>query len=605
MDFESAGLNEPLLKAVKKLGFSEPMPVQAAVLPILLTESTDIVGLAQTGTGKTGAFGLPLLQLIDPAKRHTQGVILCPTRELCLQITQDLQDFSQYIDGLNVVAVYGGAAISQQVTRIKRGAQVIVATPGRLLDLIRRKVVKLQQVSYAILDEADEMLNMGFQEDIDTILSNLPDERNIWLFSATMPRGVARIAKNYLKEPREVTVGKANEAADNIAHSYYMVQEKHRYQALKRIMDFHPRMYGLIFCRTRRETQQVAEKLLQDGYVAESLHGDLSQGQRDAVMRKFRNQSVKILVATDVAARGLDVDDITHVIHYKLPEEASIYTHRSGRTARAGKSGASVVLLNLNESRKIRDLERSGITFEAKQIPSGRAICEKQLFFLVEKIVQTEINRDEIEDFLPAVYEALGGFEKEELIQRFVSAEFSRFLDYYRHAADINVKPGKGKRGKNAYEREQPGRGRRGKEKGSVRSQGKPRMENAHRFFINVGKMDNIGAGAIVRLVCEKAHIPSEMIGGIKLNREFSFFEVDQDIAEHVKASLRNASLDGRRVEISDVRRKSSRGGGGGKKGGDYAGNKKSGGYAGKSGGYAGKKKPSKPHRKGGKPKED
>jgi ATP-dependent RNA helicase DeaD len=324
MDFESTGLNPQLLKAVKKLGFEAPMPVQAAVLPILLTEATDIVGLAQTGTGKTGAFGLPLLQLIDPMKRHTQGVILCPTRELCLQITNDLKDFGQYIDGLNVVAVYGGAAITTQISQIRRGAQVIVATPGRLLDLMRRNVVKLQQVSYAVLDEADEMLNMGFQEDIDSILSTLPNERNVWLFSATMPRGVARIAKTYLKDPREVTVGTANESAANITHSYY------------------------IFCRTRKETQQVAENLLQDGYVAESLHGDLSQGQRDAVMRKFRSQTVRILVATDVAARGLDVNDITHVIHYKLPDDAAIYTHRSGRTARAGKSGASIALLNMN-----------------------------------------------------------------------------------------------------------------------------------------------------------------------------------------------------------------------------------------------------------------
>ncbi|MFT5125429.1 MAG: ATP-dependent RNA helicase DeaD, partial [Verrucomicrobiales bacterium] len=567
MDFESTGLNPQLLKAVKKLGFEAPMPVQAAVLPILLTEATDIVGLAQTGTGKTGAFGLPLLQLIDPMKRHTQGVILCPTRELCLQITNDLKDFGQYIDGLNVVAVYGGAAITTQISQIRRGAQVIVATPGRLLDLMRRNVVKLQQVSYAVLDEADEMLNMGFQEDIDSILSTLPNERNVWLFSATMPRGVARIAKTYLKDPREVTVGTANESAANITHSYYMVHEKHRYQALKRIMDFHPRMYGLIFCRTRKETQQVAENLLQDGYVAESLHGDLSQGQRDAVMRKFRSQTVRILVATDVAARGLDVNDITHVIHYKLPDDAAIYTHRSGRTARAGKSGASIALLNMNEARKMRDLERSGISFEAKQIPSGRDICEKQLFFLVEKIVKTEINSTEIEGYLPKVYESLGGFDKDELIQRFVSAEFSRFLDYYRHSADINV-TAKGRQGsekrfdreRGSSDRDRRGRdGDRGRdrgEKGAVRSAGgspRPRMDNAHRFFINMGKMDNIGAGAIVRLVCEKASISSDMIGGIKLNREFSFFEVDKDIAEHVKASLRNASLDGRRVEVSDV----------------------------------------------------
>jgi ATP-dependent RNA helicase DeaD len=547
MDFESTGLSQPLLQAVGNLGFTKPMPVQAEVLPILLSESTDLVGLAQTGTGKTAAFGLPLLQRIDLGRKHTQSVILCPTRELCMQITGDLQNFGRFLDGLNVVAVYGGAPIGRQITLIRKGAQVIVATPGRLLDLMRRKVVQLNQVSYAVLDEADEMLNMGFQEDIDAILSTLPDQRNVWLFSATMPKGVARIAKNYLTNPREVTIGKANVAADNITHSYCVVHEKHRYQALKRMMDFYPRMYGLIFCRTRQETKHVAENLLQDGYVAEALHGDLSQDQRDTVMRKFRAQAVRALVATDVAARGLDVDDITHIIHYRLPEDPAIYTHRSGRTARAGKSGASIAILNLKESWRIRDLERGGMRFEAIKIPSGRAICEKQLFYLVEKIVNTKINQKEIEGYLPAVSDALRGFSKEELIQRLVSAEFARFLDYYRHSDDINVtdRRGKGRHAGERTERDKPG-------KRQPRDRAGRKMENAHRFTINVGKSSHVGAGAIVRLVCENSGIPSEMIGGIKLDLEHSTFEVERHVADQVKASLKNAKIDGHHVRVSD-----------------------------------------------------
>ena len=425
MNFKKLGLISELTNAVEGLGFDAPTPIQESAIPALLANDRDFVGLAQTGTGKTGAFGLPLIQLVDPAIRRPQGIIICPTRELCMQIAADMVRFSTNIRKMGVVAVYGGASIFNQIKRIKSGAQIIVATPGRLLDLINRRVVKPACISHVILDEADEMLNMGFQEDIDAILNHMPGEKRIWLFSATMPPGVAAIARNYLTAPLEVTVGGKNQSPKNIAHTCYVILEKHRYPALKRIIDFSPGMFGLIFCRTRNETRTVAEALVGDGYQAEALHGDLSQDQRDYVMRKFRSGAVQLLVATDVAARGLDVDDITHVINYNLPDETETYTHRSGRTARAGKSGASVVLVNKKEMYKIRRVERlNKIRFYFGKIPDGRDICQKQLLGLVEKIATTRVNRQEMDAYLPAVYEALEKFDKKELIDRFISAEF-------------------------------------------------------------------------------------------------------------------------------------------------------------------------------------
>jgi len=544
MNFRLLGLKEELVEAVEGLGFDTPMPIQEKAIPALLSDGRDFVGLAQTGTGKTGAFGLPLIQHIDLAIAGPQGIIICPTRELCMQITDDMVKFSKNIQKLGVTAVYGGASIVNQIRRIKTGVHIIVATPGRLLDLINRRVIPLSHVSHLILDEADEMLNMGFKEDIDAILKKMPKEKRTWLFSATMPSGVAAIARNYLVNALEVTVGGKNGGPKNIAHTCYVILEKDRYQALKRIIDFTPDMFGLVFCRTRHETRKVAEALIQDGYQAEALHGELSQNQRDYVMRKFRNGSIRLLVATDVAARGLDVNDITHVLNYNLPDETEAYTHRSGRTARAGKSGESVVFINKKEVYKIRRLEKKRkIRFRFGEIPKGTDICKKQLFGLVDKIVSSDVNIEAIEAYLPEVYKALDEFDKEELINRFISAEFNRFLKYYRKTGDINVKIGNLK----ATAPVKIKRGSRG------RANGKFRLKKTQRFFINFGRLDKINAGAIVRFICKNSGIRSDMIGAINLNREYSFFEVNQSAAGIVNESLNNVRLDGRQVRVRKV----------------------------------------------------
>ena len=529
MNFSTLKLKPEIIRAVDQLGFEQATPIQEKIIPQLLTGDIDIIGLAQTGTGKTAAYGLPLIQLIDFDSKHLQGLVICPTRELCVQITGDLKRFARYITKARIAAVYGGADMRDQISLIKKGVQIIVATPGRLLDLVNRKAVKLGTVSYAVLDEADEMLNMGFQEDIDDILERTPSVKRTWLFSATMPRAAAKIADTYMNHPVTISAGSRNKVAENISHACYIVKEKNRYLALKRMIDYTPDIFGLIFCRTRLETQAVAEKLMKDGYNAEPLHGDLSQLQRNQVMKKFRDKTLQLLVATDVAARGLDVDDITHVINYKLPDEAERYTHRSGRTARAGKSGISIVLAKTREVRRVKELEsRSGIRFEVKQIPTGRAVCEKQLSAMMERIASTQIDNAEIDSYLPPVLETLSSLSKEELIRRFVSAEFNRFLDYYRGAEDINVKVKKRKT--KAYKAEHRLAG------------------NIQRFFINVGRLDKLKEGAIVRLVCDTSGISSKNIGRIELKREFSFFDVDKRVASKVLNSLRGVTLDGRKV---------------------------------------------------------
>jgi ATP-dependent RNA helicase DeaD len=531
MKFDELGLQKRLLKAVEALGFEQPTPIQEEVIPALLKGPSDLVGLAQTGTGKTAAYGLPMLQLVDFKHLSLQGLVICPTRELCLQITNDLMQLARFLKDAQCVAVYGGASMTQQIQGLKRGAQVVVATPGRLLDLIRRKAVRTADIRICVLDEADEMLSMGFQEELDEIMKLTPATKRTWLFSATMPSEAARIAQAYMTNPVEVTIGRRNVSAANIEHTCYVIKEKDRYPALKRLIDFAPDIYGLIFCRTREETRSVAEKLMKEGYNAEALHGDLSQEQRTAIMRKFRERTLQILVATDVAARGLDVDAITHVINYNLPDEAERYTHRSGRTARAGKSGASLVLVNTREARRIPDLERrSGIRFIMGRIPQGRDICEKQLFAMVEKMVRVEVNRQEIEPYLPPVYKILQDLGKEELIQRFVSLEFNRFLDYYRHSDDLNAHVAIGRKSK-------------------AKPQRLPDKE-MQRLFINVGRMDNIREGAIVRLVCEQAGIGSDKIGQIQLQREYTLFDVDKQVAAMVVKALRGAKLDKRKVEI-------------------------------------------------------
>ncbi len=573
MSFQNLDLNDALLQAIRDLGFVEPTPIQTEAIPEIISGDKDLVGLAQTGTGKTAAFGLPMIQLIDFQAKHTQGIVICPTRELCVQITQDMESYCKYIPAANIVAVYGGASFEPQIRQIKKGVQIIVATPGRLLDLIRRGVIDLSTVKYVVLDEADEMLNMGFQEDIDAILDQTPADKRVWLFSATMPKTVAGIARKYMHQPVEITIGKKNAGADNIDHIYFVIREKDRYAALKRIIDFHPDIYGLVFCRTRIETQEIAEKLIKDGYNAEALHGDLSQPARDQVMGRYRTKAIRVLVATDVAARGIDVQDITHVINYKLPDEPDNYTHRSGRTGRAGKSGKSVAIINTKEKYKLEQIERkSGVAFAYVKVPEGVAVCENQLYAMINKLVAVDVNTGAIEKFLPPVYSTLAGLTKEELIQKFVSVEFNRFLDYYKDAVDINVtrptkvmgktsgkpfgKPFGKTFGKTsgkpfskpfAKQSDKPS----GKTFGKHAAADSRRLsEKTKRFFMNAGSMDNIVKGTVIRNICDRSGISADKIGRIEIMREFSFFEVEARLADKVLKSMTRARIDGREVRV-------------------------------------------------------
>ena len=438
--FEELGVAAPILQAIQEMGFETPMPVQEEVIPFLLGDDNDVIALAQTGTGKTAAFGLPILQNINVATIQPQALILCPTRELCLQISDDLNDFSKYIESLKVLPVYGGSSIESQIKSLKRGVHVVVATPGRLLDLMNRKTVDLSLVRNVILDEADEMLNMGFSESIDEILASVPPSRNMLLFSATMPQGIAAIARKYMRNPKEIIIGRRNEGNNNIKHIYYMVRAQDKYLALKRIADYYPNIYGIVFCRTRKETQEIADQLMNDGYNADSLHGDLSQAQRDAVMQKFRIRNIQLLVATDVAARGLDVDDLTHIINYGLPDEVESYTHRSGRTGRAGKTGIAISICHIREKGKIRNIENTlKNKFEKADIPGGKAICEKQIFNLVDKIEKVKVDEDEISRLMPSIFRKLEWLDKEDIIKRMVSLEFNRMIKYYKEAGHIQA----------------------------------------------------------------------------------------------------------------------------------------------------------------------
>ncbi len=537
MSFQNLGLIDELLEALNDLGFTDPTPIQSDAIPKIIGGDRDLVGLAQTGTGKTVAFALPMIQLVDFSRPQTQGVVICPTRELCLQISEDMKKLCRHIKGAKVVAVYGGASIQNQRTQLKKGARIIVATPGRLLDFIKRKVVKLSSVGYVVLDEADEMLNMGFQEDIDAILKNTPSEKRTWLFSATMPREVAKIAKRYMNNPVEITMGKKNSGAKNISHVSYIVKEKDRYPALKRIIDFYPDIYGLVFCRTRKETHEVADKLIKDSYSAEAIHGDLTQAVRDKVMRRFKSGSIQLLIATDVAARGIDVQDISHIINYRLPDEPGNYTHRSGRTARAGKSGISIAIINSMERRKLRVIEKkSGVQFNYEKIPGGYAICEKQLYSMINKMVDVDVDQKEIGRFLPPVYDALQDLTKEDLIQRFVSIEFNRFLKYYKDARDINLVLSKKDRAK----RPAP----------IKRRQNNIKSGKSRRFFLNAGFMDDLKKGAVIRTICSRANISSDNIGPIEIMREFTFFEVEADVAAIVLKTMKGAKIDGRHIRV-------------------------------------------------------
>lgn len=564
MTFEELGLKSEVLKSLKELGFETPTPIQQEAIPHLLKEESDFVGLAQTGTGKTAAFGLPLISKVKEKSKLPQGLVICPTRELCLQITNDLEGFAKHVD-INVVAVYGGTDIKRQMQDIKKGAAIIVATPGRLVDLINRKAISLSDVEWVVLDEADEMLNMGFKEDIDAILEKTPEYKNVWLFSATMPKEVAEISKNYMENPLEVSIGHKNQTNENIDHIYFTVKERDRYAALKRLIDFNPEIYGLIFCRTRRETAAVAEKLAKEGYSAEPLHGDLSQAQRDNVMRRFRGKAIQILVATDVAARGIDVDDITHVINYNLPDEIENYTHRSGRTARAGKKGESLVLVNTREGSKIKAIERKIRTsFTKGVIPDPKEICEIQLMKLVDKVITTEVKENDIAEFLPLVMREFEGLTKEEVVKKFVSAEFNRFIEYYERAGDLNANDSGGK--------DYDDRSDRGRDRDRGRSRRDD--ENKTRFFVNLGKRDGLNPGGLLRVICDNTHLKSDKIGRIDILASFSFFEADNELADKIVKEVNGADYEGHRVSVEVTKKNSSDSRKGGRSGGFRGGSK-------------------------------
>lgn len=539
--FEELGVSEPIRRAIEELGYENPMPVQEAVIPYLLGEGNDVVALAQTGTGKTAAFGLPLLQKIDVTRNEPQALILCPTRELCLQITGDLTDYSKYIDRLHVIPVYGGSSIESQIRGLRRGVHIIVATPGRLIDLMERGVVSLSTIENVVMDEADEMLNMGFTESINTILADVPKERNTLLFSATMSPEISRISKNYLNNAREIVVGTKNEGSENVNHLYYLVHAKDKYLALKRIADYNPKIYAIIFCRTRLETQEIADKLIQDGYNADALHGELSQQQRDLTMQKFRQRRIQLLVATDVAARGLDVDDLTHVINYGLPDDTESYTHRSGRTGRAGKRGTSIAIIHVREKGKMREIERIiGKKFERAEIPTGRQICERQLYKGVDDIERVKVNEEEIAPFLPEVYRKLEWLEKEDLIKRILSRELSRFLEYYSKMPEIETPVERG----NALSE-----GKRTRSAKGGSSMSRAAEEGYKRLFINLGKTDNFYAAQIIDLVNRNVKNKPQ-IGRIDLMKNFSFFDVAEEDAAVVMKALNRTQVGGRKVVV-------------------------------------------------------
>ncbi|MEL6974154.1 MAG: DEAD/DEAH box helicase [Bacteroidota bacterium] len=525
--FEELGLSQPLLDAISDLGFEKPSEVQEKAIPVLLENETDLVALAQTGTGKTAAFGFPMIQKIQEDSRTTQGLILSPTRELCLQITNELQLYSKYVKGLRVVAIYGGASITEQARQIKKGAQIVVATPGRMKDMIGRRMVDISKIDYCVLDEADEMLNMGFYEDIKDILSNTPEEKFTWLFSATMPKEVAQIAKKFMHKPQEITVGTKNAGASTVQHEYYTVGGRDRYAALKRLADANPGIFSVIFCRTKRDTQKVAEKLIEDGYNAGALHGDLSQNQRDLVMNAFRKKQVQMLVATDVAARGIDVDDITHVINYQLPDEIETYTHRSGRTGRAGKSGISMVIVTRSEMRKIHAIEKKiKQDFISKKIPTGIEICEIQLYHLANKIKETEVNT-EIDGYLPAIHDVLDGLDREELIKKIVSVEFTRFYNYYSKTKDLNTS--------------EPA-----KERSSRRDSG----SGSVRYFINIGERDGYDWMSLKDFLRDTLNLEKEDVFNVDTKGSFSFFNTDASLTDFILQTFTDFKVKGRFINV-------------------------------------------------------
>ncbi len=529
--FEEIGLNEDILSAIKELGYETPTPIQAKTIPHLLASDQDIMGLAQTGTGKTAAFGLPSIQKTDIGDKNTQTLILSPTRELCIQIAKDIESYAKQSKGLNVVAVYGGSSIENQIRALKRGAHIVVGTPGRTKDLLKRKKLSFDNVQRVILDEADEMLNMGFKDELDAILERTPDTKQTLLFSATMSKDIRRIANKYMHNPIELSVERTEIAAKNVKHINYTVLAKDKYEVLKRLADVNPNIYGIVFCRTRRETKEIANKFMHDGYNSDALHGDLSQAQRDEVMNRFRKRQLQILVATDVAARGLDINDLTHVINYNLPDDTEVYVHRSGRTGRAGKSGISITITNTRERRKISDIERKfNLKFENAKVPTGNDICTIQLYSLIDKIQKIEVDKEQIEPFLPAIYEKLETLSREELIQHFVSAEFNRFLAYYKNARDINTKE----------------RGSKNNSDSERRSRKERRRDsNLSRLYINAGNKAGLNPVRLIGLINNALDSGDANIGEIEILGKFSFFEIDTSVVENLIKKLTGQKFEG------------------------------------------------------------
>ena len=551
--FEDLGLNEKLLAGIKELGYETPTAIQEKSIPVLLSGTKDLIGLAQTGTGKTAAFGLPLLQLIDAAQKYPQALIVCPTRELCLQIEKEINLFKKHLPSIQAIAVYGGSSISTQIRDIKRGVQIVVATPGRLIDLIERKAINLEQIKYVVLDEADEMLNMGFQEDIEFILQNTPERDSTWLFSATMPPAIRNVSKRYMQSPMEITVGKANTASKNIDHQYCVTPAHSRYETLKRIIDFNPGMYGIIFTRTKVDAQEISEKLTREGYDIEAIHGDLTQQQRTKVMDEFRNKTLQLLIATDVAARGIDVKEITHVINYELPDDVEVYTHRSGRTGRAGKTGICMSIVHARETGRIRQIERMvGVQFNKLEIPSGKDVCRKQFYYFMDKMLAADISHGDYETYMPMLQEKFADISKEEVLTRVAALEFDRFLKYYENAEDLNVR----ERGRDDRSRaERTGRTAGGDSRRDTRGREFGGGGNGQyaRLFINLGTKDGFYKASFLQYILDISDLPKDVLGRIDMKEMNTWIEIDPKAAKKMIGALDGKKYKGRSIRMNEA----------------------------------------------------
>jgi ATP-dependent RNA helicase DeaD len=554
--FDALGLDERLIQATNALGFVNPTPIQEKAIPVLLSGTKDLVGLAQTGTGKTAAFGLPLLHLVNEQLKHPQALVVCPTRELCMQIVNEIEGFKKFISGMYVAAVYGGAPIGQQIRELRRGVQIVVATPGRLIDLIERKAIDLEQIQYVILDEADEMLNMGFQDDIEFILQNTPKRESTWLFSATMPPEIRRVSKRYMKEPIEVTVGKVNSANKNIDHQYYLTSAQHRYEALKRLIDFNPGIYGIIFTRTKADAQDIAEKLTREGYDIDALHGDLTQQQRDKVMGDFRDKTLQLLIATDVAARGIDVQGITHVINYELPDDVEVYTHRSGRTGRAGKTGVCMSIVHVRELGKMRQIQTIvQAPFHKLEIPTGKDVCRKQFYHFMDKLLQLEVNHGDYEAYVPMLEEKFADMSKEEILKRVAALEFDRFLKYYENAEDLNVREQRrGERvpGERLTVRKDGGGDRRGAYADRGRKFGSGGGDYT-KLFVNLGTKDGFYKASFLQFILDMSELQKDVLGRIDMKEMNSWIEIDKRVASQMIRSIDGKNYKGRRIRMNEA----------------------------------------------------